>query len=312
MTLGANYAFEVREPLPGEGDARILLALGIACLGALRPAERAKLFRRLDRIEDLAVLSRLDVEMAVGRIVQRAELDPASAAREAEAFYPVARKRGIRIIAIDDPAYPPILREIADPPFALFVRGALPEHDEPSLAIVGTRNPDMGAYAATRSLAKELAFASVPVVSGLAFGIDRAAHEGALEGKGRTVAVLGCGIDAVYPRAHSSLAARIIATGGALVSEYPPGREPLKHRFPERNRIVSGLSRSVVVAQAPAHSGALITADFALEQGRDLMVLAAGLRGERGAGTAALAEEGAAVVESAADIARAWRGWENE
>ncbi len=301
-------SWELREPVAGPEEERTLLALGLACLSGIRAADRRKLSARLDRIEDLAVLSRLDVEIAAGRIIPRAEIDPAGAAREAEALLPLLSRRGIRVIAFDDPAYPPLLREIADPPFAIFVRGKLPAHDEACVAVVGTRDPDMSAYSAARAFARDLARSLVPVVSGLAIGIDRAAHEGALEGKGRTVAVLGCGIDAVYPRAHAGLASRILSSGGCVLSEYPPGRGAMRHRFPERNRIVSGLSRSVVVAQAPARSGALITADFALEQGRDLLVLEAGLAGERGAGGAALAEQGARAVRGVADLGEAWRG----
>jgi DNA processing protein len=144
------------------------------------------------------------------------------------------------------------------------------------------------------------------VVSGLARGIDREAHDGCAGADGYTAAVLGNGIDDVYPVESRESARAILAGGGGILSEYPPGVPPLRHHFPQRNRLISGLCRAVVVVQAPARSGALITAEYALDQNRDLYVHAAGCAGSAGAGTAALRESGAPVIEGAADLLRDW------
>jgi DNA processing protein len=307
-----DLAFEAREPgSAAERDEGLVLAVAVSCLPGLRAAERLTLFRALDGLEPFSVLSTGNIEEIVGRRFKTARPEALPALKEAERAAAFLQSREIRAVCFDDPAYPPQLREIADPPFLLYVRGRLPDPERACVAIVGTRDPDARAWTAARELARGLAARGVPVVSGLALGIDRAAHEGALDREGETVAVLGCGIDAVYPPSHQRLAARILVAGGAIVSEYPPGREALRYHFPERNRIVSGLCRSVVVAQAPLKSGALITADFALEQGRDLLVLEAGLGGERGRGGAELAESGARIVRSARDIAYEWIGYED-
>jgi DNA processing protein len=171
---------------------------------------------------------------------------------------------------------------------------------------VGTRRPSPAAAAAAYSLGKEFGLSGVPVVSGLALGIDALAHRGNIEAGAPAVAVLGCGPDQMYPLSNRDLARRILSGGGALVSEYPPGTGVRKWNFPARNRIISGLSRLVVIVEAPESSGALITASFALEQGRDLVVARAGVSSSRGQGTARLAEDGAGVIGSAAEILEEW------
>ena len=169
--------------------------------------------------------------------------------------------------------YPALLAELHDPPARLHQRGGATEIlSRPAVAIVGARSCSRYGAQAARDIACELAAAGVVVVSGLARGIDGEAHRGALAGGGLTVAVLGCGIDRDYPRAHAELARRI-AESGLVVSEYPPGIEPAPWRFPARNRIVAGLARATVVVEARERSGALITADFALELGRDVFAV---------------------------------------
>ncbi|HUJ76946.1 MAG TPA: DNA-processing protein DprA, partial [bacterium] len=155
-------------------------------------------------------------------------------------------------------------------------------------------------------LGAELGRAGVGVVSGLARGIDREAHDGCLQAAGRTVAVLGNGIDQVYPPSSRPSAMAILSRGGAILSEYPPGVPPLQYHFPARNRIISGLCRGVVVVQAPEKSGALITAEHALQEGRDLFVHRAGLAGSAGAGSRRLAEAGAVVIQAGAEILGEW------
>jgi DNA processing protein len=299
---GAVYA-PASAPRP---HSRSILALCLAMIEALKPQERLAAYDRLEDAREL-VLGGLDrLREISGRAFPRASVDFFRLVRAAESAWEFCRARGIALAVVDEAEYPPLLREIAQPPFALFVRGPLPDPERPCAAIVGTRTPSMEAFLAAREIARGFAERGVPVVSGLALGIDRAAHEGALSVLGRTLAVLGTGIDSIYPAAHRELASRIIGAGGCILSEYPPGWGALKHRFPERNRIISGLARSVVVAQAPEKSGALITAEFALDQGRDLYVMAAGLPGERGAGTRKLAEDGAAVAASAGDVLGEW------
>jgi DNA processing protein len=200
--------------------------------------------------------------------------------------------------------YPPLLAELHDPPAAIHVRGDTEILAEPAVAIVGARSCSSYGAGVARELARELARAGVAVVSGLARGIDGEAHRGTLEGGGRTVAVLGCGIDRDYPRSHSELARRI-REHGAVVSEYPPGVEPAPWRFPARNRIIAGLCAATVVVEARERSGALITADFALELGRDVFAVPGEITSALSAGTNDLLRQGAAPLLSAGDVLEA-------
>jgi DNA processing protein len=223
---------------------------------------------------------------------------------------PLERRRlaedGYRWVGRSEAAFPARLKAIHDPPPGVFLRGA----GDPELlsrlavAVVGARAcSDYGAHVA-RSLSRELAAAGVVVVSGLARGIDGWAHRGCLEGGGETVAVLGCGIDRDYPRAHSSLA-REIGRRGLLVSEYPPGVAPAPWRFPARNRIVAGLAPATVVVEARERSGALITADLALEEGREVLAVPGEITSSLSDGANALLRLGATPVTCAADVLEA-------
>ncbi len=204
-----------------------------------------------------------------------------------------------RILTLADPDYPPLLRSLADPPLALYVRGRLPQG--PCVAIVGTRRPSAEGVEVARRMAADLAAAGICVVSGLARGIDAAAHRGALEVQGATVAVLGCGIDRVWPADHANLC-KAVASHGAVISEYPPGTPPLRHHFPARNRILAALSRAVVVVEARERSGALITAEFALELGREVFAVPGCVLNPRSRGPHQLLREGAHLAESAEDV----------
>ena len=205
-------------------------------------------------------------------------------------------------LARSDPRYPPRLLELHDPPERLFVRGAALELlSRPAVALVGSRSCSPYGAQVARTLGRELASAGVAVVSGLARGIDGEAHRGALDAAGPTIAVLGCGIDRDYPRAHATLARRILETG-LVVSEYPPGVEPAPWRFPARNRIIAGLSLATVVVEARERSGALITADFALELGRDVFAVPGEITAALSAGTNDLLRQGAAPVLAARDV----------
>jgi DNA processing protein len=211
-------------------------------------------------------------------------------------------RRGFRWVPRRHPHFPARLRAIHDPPLGLFVRGDAPLSllDRPCIAVVGARACSTYGTAVAVAFGRELAAAGVVVVSGLARGVDAAAHQGALEA-GDTVAVLGCGIDRDYPRAHAALAAAI-ARRGLIVSEYPPGVEPAPWRFPARNRIVAGLADATVVVEARERSGALITADLALDEGREVLAVPGEITSRLSAGTNALLRLGATPVTSVDDV----------
>jgi DNA processing protein len=200
-----------------------------------------------------------------------------------------------------DQRYPPQLAAIYDPPPVIWIRGHKDVLAMPAVAIVGSRAGSPYALAVAERLAGDLAARGVLIVSGLARGVDSAAHRGALAAAGRTIAVLGCGADVIYPREHAALATEIVA-GGALVSELIPATPPHPRFFPWRNRIISGLSRAVVVVEAGEKSGSLITARCALEQGRDVLAVPGGVLSGRNRGGHALLKDGARIVESAADV----------
>jgi len=207
---------------------------------------------------------------------------------------------GVSILSLwGDERYPPLLRTIHDPPALLYVRGHLPEPD--GFAMVGSRRATAASLRFTENLAADLAARDIPIVSGLARGIDSAAHGGALRSEGLTVAVLGCGIDRVYPPENSRLFHAILEQG-AVLTEHAPGTPPLAGHFPGRNRIISGLSRGVLVVEAAEGSGSLITVDFALEQGREVFAVPGAVHAPTSAGTNRLIKEGARVVTEAADI----------
>lgn len=210
---------------------------------------------------------------------------------------------GVTLLTWDDPAYPARLRQIVGAPSVLYVRGALTPADDLALGIVGTRRATAYGREVTTRLAGELATAGLTIVSGLARGIDAYAHDAALRAGGRTIAFLGCGVDVVYPAEHRALAVRIAGEGqGALVSEYHLGAPPDAPNFPARNRLISGLSLGVLVTESPAKSGALITTDFAAEQGRDVFAVPGSILSPNSAGPNELIKEGARPVTCAEDI----------
>jgi len=210
------------------------------------------------------------------------------------------KRCGVKVVTWEDESYPLALRNIYDPPPILFVKGDLPAEMQ-AVAIVGTRRPTPYGKTVARELARQLSSAGWWVISGLARGIDSCAHQGALECSGKTVAVLGCGIDVVYPRENLSLYRQIEKTG-ALVTEFPLGTPPEAGNFPARNRIISALARGVVVVEAAESSGALITANFALEQGRDVFAVPGPITSRLSRGPHSLLKEGAKLVENAGDI----------
>ena len=291
-----------------------LLDLMICRIPGLKGKERVELEKKFDREEDFSVLSKRDIEELLGRSLTGESWTISQIRSLAEKDSSTAVKLGIRIVSWRESSYPPLLREIFDPPALLFYRGLLPNPEKPLVAVVGTRRPSSQASARAFFFGRELGEAGISVVSGLALGIDAMAHRGNIEGKAPTIAVLGSGVDQVYPPSNRTLARRILETGGCILSEYPPGTAPLKWNFHARNRIISALARGTVIVEAPEKSGALITARFALDQGRDLWVDSASIRSRRGGGTARLAEDGAALISSARDILSEWNieGTKNE
>jgi DNA processing protein len=219
------------------------------------------------------------------------------AARAIEA----AQSTRMTAVSWSDPAYPPALTAITDPPFVLWVRGLVTTLHAVSVAIVGARTASPYALTVAERLAADLASVGLTVVSGLARGVDSAAHRGALAGGGATLGVLGSGVDRVYPAEHAPLAAEMEARG-AVISELVPGTRPQPQFFPLRNRIISGLSRAVVVIEAGEKSGSLITARCALEQGRDVLAVPGNVLSGRNRGAHALLRDGAALVESVDDV----------
>jgi len=207
----------------------------------------------------------------------------------------------ITLLTPDSPAFPSALRDIPDSPVLLYCRGALDWLEHPAVAIIGSRAASAYGCRIATALAADLVAAGMTIVSGAAYGIDAAAHRGALAGGGGTIAVLGCGVDVIYPRAHAELFGNIAATG-LVLSEYPLGTRPEAFRFPTRNRIISGLARAVVVVEATEKSGSLITARLALDQGREVFAVPGRVDSPKSVGAHRLIQQGAHLVQNAADI----------
>jgi DNA processing protein len=269
------------------------------------PRAAAKLLERFGSAEAVYGATRAELEQlrllpeAVDSIIAREQQD------KAEAEIENVKKLGADLLILDDGVYPSLLREIYDPPITLYVKGAWDQClDQPCVAIVGSRRCSTYGQNAALMLARDLAQRGVTVVSGFARGIDAAAHRGALEGGGRTVAVLGTGIDQCYPRDHKKLADEILERGGAVVTQFPLSTPPVSENFPYRNRIISGLSLGVVVVEAAENSGSLITARLAIEQNREVFAVPGNITSRNSFGTNYLIKgAGAKLVQQWQDIA---------
>ena len=285
-----------------------LLGFAIARLRFLKTREKLLLSQFISSEADFLKLDRNRLSRLIGRNPVRADWDVNEVLRQAGEDERILTRRKISYTFYWDGAYPPQLREIFDPPFLLFRQGRLPSPDRPLAAVVGTRKPNGKGKNAAFLLGLEFGRLGVAVVSGLARGIDKAAHEGNLHAGCGTVAVIGNGIDTVYPRENRELGRLIVEGGGCILSEYPPGTPALRYNFPERNRIISGLVRSVVVVQAPERSGALITAEYALDQGRDVFIHRSAGGSEDSPGTRRLEADGAPAIEHAEEVVGEWEG----
>lgn len=263
-----------------ETDETLLLTLSVARIPFLDFNQKKKLLKNLDSPQSLVLQSIEDIyKLLQCQKVSKPYWNGADNLRMANAEVYQCKRLGIKILLYDDPLYPEALRQIADPPFLLFVRGNENLLGGPNVSVVGTRRLSTAGREAAKSFAYDAAMDGCNVVSGLAYGADACAHQGALDafydnpergGSGRTIAVLPCAIDEVVPYTNKRLAVQILQSGGCLVSEYAPGTPTQKRNFVARNRIVAGMSEATVVIEAPNGSGALITADFALEEGRDV------------------------------------------
>jgi len=278
-------------------------ALTVALARGVGPATAAKLVKNFGsyRRAVAAATGKAEGGGAIPPAVRRAIAESAGGAYLARQLERT-RADGARFTIDIDPEYPRVLTEIANAPVGLFVRGASLAKLGPMLAVVGTRAPTPRGRAVAFELAADLARAGVTVVSGLARGIDTEAHEGCLEAGGPTVAVLGSGLDRTYPPENGPLARRIAASGGAVVSEFAMGREAFAGHFPRRNRIVAGLTMGVVVVEAAARSGALITAARALEQGREVFAVPGPIDEPQSRGPNGLIKAGAKLVEDVGDV----------
>ena len=251
----------------------VLLRLMLAGATFLTTKEKTLLQNNLDGSASFALYSIEDISVAVRRTIQRATWNGAERLRQAQQEKRLIDALGIRWTAWDAADFPAMLREMADPPYMLFYRGNADCLNRQCVSVVGTRRATVGARRATEAFACAAAEDDCTVVSGLAYGIDSHAHKGSLlSARGQTAVVLPCGIDIVTPSAHKKLAQRLLEKGGVLLSEYAPGTAAQAFRFVQRNRIIAALSPATVVMQAPAGSGALITASFALEYGRDVLL----------------------------------------
>jgi len=279
-----------------------ILPLFLDRLEGLSLFVKMRLLQNAFSFEDLQKLKTRDCPEVFGRSFPNWEERKNTAFLRAQKDLACLSQGRFKACGLWESEYPFLLGCIWDPPFILWFQGRSPPRDLELCSVVGTRQPtEKGRYAAY-DFAQAAAKAGLGVVSGLAYGIDGAAHSGALNAGGYTLAVLAAGVDLVIPRGHCSLASGILKSGGTLLSEFPPGIEPRKYMFPRRNRIISGLSRTLLVVEAPESSGALISATFSLEEGRDVLVHGACLQGPRSAGLRKLWQEGAQVLESLEDL----------
>lgn len=269
------------------------------------PRAAAKLLERFGSAEAVYRATRAELEKV--RLLPEAvdSIIAHDLHEKAEAEIERVRQLGGDVLVLDDGVYPSLLREIYDPPITLYVKGNWAEClERPCVAIVGSRRCSTYGQNAASMLARDLAQRGVTIVSGFARGIDAAAHRGAIEGGGRTVAVVGTGIDEVYPRDHKKLADEVLQSGGAIVSQFPLGTPPVSENFPYRNRIISGLSLGVIVVEAAENSGSLITARLAIEQNREVFAVPGNITSRNSFGTNYLIKgAGAKLVQQWQDVA---------
>ncbi len=276
-------------------------ALVLQALAGPGPAELTDLHRRLGSFQAILAAAPHTLPPASQLAVRAYQAQPGAHSDSVRATVEPLLEAGVHLLALGVAGYPALLAELSRPPLILYVRGSVAALSLPQVAIVGSRQGSAGGIDTAGRFGAWLAASGFAVTSGLALGIDAAAHRGALRA-GTTIAVLGSGIDRVYPRQHQQLADAMVAGGGALVSEFAPGTPPRAEHFPRRNRIISGLSLGVLVVEAALRSGSLITARMALEQGREVFAVPGSINNPLAKGCHQLLREGAALVETGEDI----------
>lgn len=279
---------------------RMLYWVALNMVEGLKPVHRAALLREYRTAENVFGAGEMELAAVPEIKPELASSISHFSMRTAEQELSRAGKAGIKVLSLLDRDYPALLKTIPDPPLVLYVRGEL-FAEELALAVVGSRKATPYGLNATQFLVHDLAQAGFTIVSGLARGVDARAHNAALEAGARTIAVLGSGVDVIYPTEHSTMAQRI-AKQGAVVSEFPLSMPPHRENFPVRNRIISGLSYGVVVVEASQKSGSLITARMAAEQGREVMAVPASIFSESSHGCHALLKDGAALIQNWKDV----------
>lgn len=278
-----------------------------AALGCIRGLTPARFYRLMQKYGDseyvwnasVHEITQVGIEQEIAEqfVAERKNIDPLY-------YFETIQKKGISVVCCDDDAYPALLKEISHPPFVLFYRGCLPSSHSDIIGVVGTRNASWYGIQVTPGIVSDLVQNGFCIASGLARGIDTIAHRTCLEHNGVALAVLGTGVDdtCIYPPQNRTLAHQIIERGGCVISEYVPGTQVQAYHFPARNRIISGLSRGIVVVEAAERSGALITARHALDQNRDVFAVPGPIYNPMSAGPHSLIKQGAIPLTSSADI----------
>jgi DNA processing protein len=276
--------------------------LGLALTQGLGPTRIRKLIEHFGTAEAVFHASLTELEATGMRAVSAQSIATGKSFELAQQECDKASEAGAKIISLSDPEYPSRLKEIYDPPVILFVKGSVEVLAQPGIAMVGTRHPTPYGSGMAERLSIDLAARSLVIISGLARGIDTASHRGAVAAKGKTVAVLGTGIDVMYPKENTRLTEQIIALGGALITEFPVGTSPAPQNFPIRNRIISGISAGVLVIEAAEYSGTRITSRCALEQNRDVYAVPGNVTNKGSWGPNTLIKQGAKLVATWEDV----------
>ena len=294
----ANVAVTAPTPASREGTHWLALAL----TQGLGPTRIKKLIEHFGTAERVFQASLTELEAMGMRAVSAQSIATGKSLELAQQECGKAVEARARIISLSDPEYPARLKEIYDPPVVLFVKGSVEVLAQPGIAVVGTRHPTPYGSGMAERLSTDLASRGLVIISGLARGVDTASHRGAVAAKGRTVAVLGTGIDVMYPKENSRLAEQIVALGGALITEFPVGTSPTPQNFPIRNRIISGMSAGVLVVEAAEYSGTRITSRCALEQNRDVYAVPGNVTNKNSWGPNTLIKQGAKLVATWEDV----------
>jgi DNA processing protein len=276
--------------------------LALALTQGLGPTRIKKLIEHYGTAERVFQASLTELEATGMRAVSAQSIATGKSLELAQQECVKAAEAGAKIISLSDPEYPSRLKEIYDPPIVLFVKGSVEVLAQPGIAMVGTRHPTPYGSGMAERLSTDLAARGLVIISGLARGIDTASHRGAIAAKGKTVAVLGTGIDVMYPKENTRLTEQIVALGGALITEFPVGTPPTPQNFPIRNRIISGMSVGVLVVEAAEYSGTRITSRCALEQNRDVYAVPGNVTNKSSWGPNTLIKQGAKLVATWEDV----------